>query len=241
MCAALGQATTFGPASPGALSRLNSLCIFGTGGFARETLCYWLDAEAAAGRPIGTPRELARRVCFMVSDDHYSPAEVMGVPVRRESEIDPGAYEMLVAVAEPAVRRRIVARLPAATRYATLVHPSAVVSAWVRLGEGSIVAPGCVLTCNIEVGRHAQLNLHTTIGHDCRIGDFFTAAPGARISGACRIGAGVYVGTNAALRQQLSIADDVTVGMSAVVVQHLTAPGTYVGNPARRLRGDPGS
>ena len=208
------------------------ICIFGTGGFARETLCCLLDTWRANGSPTAP---LTGRVCFMVSDDQYDAAEVMGVPVIRESAFDATQYAVLVAVAEPAIRRRIVARLPATTTYATLIHPTAVVSDWVEIGEGSIIAAGVVLTCNIRLGRHAQLNLHVSVGHDCEIGAFFTAAPGARLSGGCQVGADVYVGTNAALRQNLTIAADVTVGMGSVVVKSIAQSGVYAGNPLRRL------
>lgn len=224
---------TTSPPRPVAAGPTKKLCIFGTGGFARETLCCWLDAERAAGRA-GQP--LDERVCFMVSDDQYRDARVLGVEVIRESAFDPALYDVLVAVGEPAVRRRVVARLPAATTYATLIHPTVVLSEWVEIGAGSILAAGTVLTCGIHLGRHAQLNLHTSIGHDCRIGDFFTAAPGARLSGDCQLGAGVYIGTNAVLRQGLTIADDVTIGMGSVVLKPIPEPGVYVGNPLRRLK-----
>ncbi|MBC7447709.1 MAG: acetyltransferase [Hymenobacteraceae bacterium] len=207
-------------------------CIFGTGGFARETLCCFLDVEHAAGRLA----QARTRVCFMVSDDQYQHPRVMGVEVIRESAFDPAHYEVLVAVGEPAVRRRVVERLPAATSYATLVHPTVVCSEWVEIGAGSILTAGVVLTCDIQLGAHAQLNLHTSIGHDCRIGPYFTAAPGARISGDCHLGSGVYVGSNAALRQGIRVTDNVTIGMGSVVVKSIAKPGVYVGNPLRQLR-----
>ncbi len=215
------------------IPRRKKICIFGTGGFARETLCCLLDADRAAG---WADWPLDSRVCFMVSDDQYHHERVLGVEVIRESAFDPSQYDVLIAVGEPAARQRITERLPAHTTYGTLIHPSAVLSEWVQLGAGSIITAGTVLTCNIRLGRHAHLNLHTSIGHDCLIGDFFTAAPGARISGDCHLGTGVYVGTNAALRQGLRVVDDVTIGMGSVVVKSITEPGVYVGNPLRRLR-----
>ncbi len=210
------------------------ICIFGTGGFARDTFWILLDAWRAAGQPTDA---LAGRVAFVVSDDQMTEAAMLGVEVLRESAFDPTRGQLLVAVAEPAVRRRIVARLPVATTYATLLHPTAVVAGGVTVGVGSIVAAGAVLTNNIVLGRHAHVNVHASIAHDCRIGDFLTAAPGARINGNCTLGDGVYVGANAALRQGLAIADGVTIGMGAVVVKPILEAGAvYVGNPAVRLR-----
>lgn len=90
------------------------------------------------------------------------------------------------------------------------------------------------MTCQIKIGDFAQLNLGTTIGHDCIIGDFFTTAPSVNISGICNIGKKVYFGTSAAIRQNLKVCDNVNIGMGAMVVKDITEPGTYVGIPAKK-------
>jgi UDP-3-O-[3-hydroxymyristoyl] glucosamine N-acyltransferase len=99
----------------------------------------------------------------------------------------------------------------------------------------SIITAGCILTCDIKIGKHSQLNLHTTIGHDCVIGNYFTTTPACNISGICTFGDCVYLGTNSSVRQGITICDEVTVGMGGVVVKNINEPGTYVGNPAKRL------
>lgn len=104
----------------------------------------------------------------------------------------------------------------------------------VRIGYGSIVCPGSILTTNIFIGIMATINLNCTIGHDVVIGDFFNSAPGVNISGKVSIGNRVSIGTNACIREGISICDDVTVGMGAVVVKDITEPGVYIGSPARK-------
>jgi UDP-3-O-[3-hydroxymyristoyl] glucosamine N-acyltransferase len=104
-----------------------------------------------------------------------------------------------------------------------------------EIGKGSIITMGSIVTCNVAIGDHSQLNLHTTIGHDCRIGHYFTTAPGAHISGECEIGHNVYFGTNASVRQGVRICDDVTIGMGGVVVKDIVEAGVYIGNPLRKL------
>src|SRR5690606_39472751 len=125
--------------------------------------------------------------------------------------------------------------LPEDTCYVTLIQPGAIVMEGCDIGEGSIITAGCTVTCNIKIGRHSQLNLHTTVGHDCRIGDYFTTAPGTHISGECEIGNCVYFGTNASVRQGIRICDDTVVGMGGVVVKKIEEEGTYIGNPLKRL------
>jgi acetyltransferase-like isoleucine patch superfamily enzyme len=108
-------------------------------------------------------------------------------------------------------------------------------SQWVTVGAGSIICAGAVLTCNISLGRHTHINLSTTIGHDTTAGDFFTTAPGASISGNCSFGNEVYIGSNACIREKTTVTGGVTIGMGAVVVKSIAAPGVYAGNPAQKI------
>jgi sugar O-acyltransferase (sialic acid O-acetyltransferase NeuD family) len=209
-------------------SRSESIAIFGAGGFGREVLVYLDEALQASGRCV---EDVA---VFVVPNAPTQPTRIHGVRVVQESDFDVRLADVILGIGKPDARQRIAASLPPATRFATLIHPSAVVSRWSTLGEGTVVTPGAVVTSDVRVGRHAHLNLHATIGHDCVIGDFFTASPGVNVSGRCRIGDRVYLGTNCALRENLDVGADVTVGMGAVVVRSLLDPGVYVGVPAVR-------
>jgi UDP-3-O-[3-hydroxymyristoyl] glucosamine N-acyltransferase len=105
----------------------------------------------------------------------------------------------------------------------------------VSIGRGSIICANCILTCDIDLGDFAQLNLATTIGHDTKAGAFFTTAPGVHISGKVLAGERVYFGTNASAIEDLSICNDVVVGAGACVAKNITEPGIYVGIPAKKL------
>jgi acetyltransferase-like isoleucine patch superfamily enzyme len=50
------------------------------------------------------------------------------------------------------------------------------------------------------------------------------------------IGNRVSIGSNATILP-VRIVDNVVIGAGAVVTKDITEPGTYAGNPARRLRG----
>ncbi|OED36858.1 hypothetical protein AB833_25975 [Chromatiales bacterium (ex Bugula neritina AB1)] len=211
-------------------SNEKKLCIVGTGGFGRETLLVYIDTLNAKGTS-----EYRGSVVFMESDQSFNGTEVMGIPVIRQSEFDPNQYRVVVGIGDPATRKKVVAQLPGETEFTSLIHPTAVISDWVSIGAGSVVTAGTIVTCNIKLGKHTQLNLHTTIGHDCTIGNYFTTAPGAKISGICEFGECVYFGTSAIVRQGIKICDNVTIGMGGVVVKDIDVSGVYVGNPVKRL------
>lgn len=202
----------------------DAVAIFGTGGFAREVACILHD--------LGRGERIA---AFHEPDDVFQPRDLLGVPVRPQSEFDPAKQRAVVGIGNPSIRHKVVGELPARTRFETLIHPTVVMSQWVEIGEGTIICAGSVLTCQITIGKHCHINLNTTVGHDCVLGDFCTVAPGTNISGNCTFGSRIDVGTQAALRQNVTICDDVMIGMGAVVVRDIVEAGTYVGIPAKKV------
>jgi len=192
--------------------------IIGAGGFAREVYYQMLD-------------NCFEQITFFV-DDEYSRDDIMPL-----SKFDSENYEVVIAIGDPKTRENMVSKLPSNTKFFTFIHKSvSIVSKDVLIGEGSIICVGSVLTSNIKLGKHCHLNLHTTIGHNCTIGDYLTTAPGARISGGCTIGNKVYIGTNSSIRENLNLCDDVTIGLNSGVVESIMNCGIYGGVPAKRLK-----
>jgi sugar O-acyltransferase (sialic acid O-acetyltransferase NeuD family) len=205
------------------------ICIVGTGGFGKEVLCCLIDSLNS------TNKQIDDIACFMVSDDHFKKERILGAEVIPQSQFDPAKYDVVVAIGDPKIRKKMVESLPNDTTYTTIIHPSAVISRWVEIGEGSVVTAGTILTCDIKIGKHAHLNLHTTIGHDCIIGDYFTSTPGVNISGNCTFGDCVYFGTSSSAREKLAICSNVTIGMGGVVVKSIDTEGVYIGNPLKKF------
>lgn len=204
--------------------------IFGVGGFGREVLTCMVDAFK------GTGIDINNSIFFMDENPKYEGQVINGIKVLGLDELNLQTDEVIIAVGDPKTRQLIVEKLPSETKYFSIIHPSAIISKWVTIGKGSIITAGCILTCNIEIGNHCHLNLNTTIGHDCIIGDYFTTAPAVNISGACNIGDNVYFGTSASIRQGLEIKSNVTIGMGAIVVKNIEEEGVYIGNPAKKLK-----
>lgn len=191
--------------------------LIGAGGFAREIKAHMNNSSMK---------------CF-VDEQYYVENNSNILPL---SQFDPTKYEALIAIGDPRERYDMAQKLPQNTKYFTFIHPSAILLGDdIEIGQGSIVCAGAILTTNIKIGKHAHINIQSTIGHDCTIGDYFTTAPGVNISGNCRVYDMVYVGTNAAIRQELTIHSGVTIGLNAGVVKHIEDSGVYTGVPAKKL------
>lgn len=147
-----------------------------------------------------------------------------------------GNVNVVIAIGNPAIKETIVKRItnPDVT-FPVLIHPQALLGEQIRIGEGSIITAGCVLTIDIKIGNHVLINLNSTIGHDVTVGDYSSIMPGAHISGFVTIGKSVFIGTGAAVLQHLDIAAQSVVGAGAVVNKPITEALTVVGVPARIL------
>lgn len=210
-----------------ASSNASTLCIIGAGGFGREVHSLFRASLLAGGG--------FSDVVFAEEDAHHQTRDVAGVHVVALSEAVQQSWSFVIAISSAQVRRRI-AEEHFGLNYVTIIHPAAIVGYGVELGAGSIVCAYTILTSDISIGCHAHLNLATTIGHDTVAGPYLTTAPSAHISGHCRLGDAVYLGSSAVLRQGITLGSDVTIGAGAVVLHDTPEPGTYVGVPARRVR-----
>ena len=120
--------------------------------------------------------------------------------------------------------------------FATLVHPSARVSAKSSLGEGTIVSVGAIIAAHTHLGRYVLVNRGALIGHHTEIGDYVTIQPGANIAGACRIGEATYIGIGAVVIDHITIGAHSVVGAGAVVVKDVPDHVQVVGVPARIVK-----
>lgn len=195
--------------------------IVGNGGFGREVY-YSMTKEEQSN------------TVFFVEDEYYNKSQDNTSPL---SKFNKDEYEVIIAIGDSLIREKIVKKLPSDTKYFTYIHPSVqIYSSDVKIGEGSIICGGSILTTNIVIGKHSHLNLLTTVGHDNIIRDYFTTAPGSKISGNCNIGKHVYFGTNSSVREKITICDNVTIGLNSGVVKDINEEGIYAGLPVKKIK-----
>jgi len=205
------------------------LLIVAASGLGRETV----EAVRAAGtyEPAGV----------LDDDPARWGSTAAGVAVRGPAEAaaeEPDAAVVLCAGSGQA-RAAIAARLAAAgvgeERYATVVHPAAVVPASARLGAGTILLAGVVLTADVSVGRHVVLMPNAVLTHDDELADFVTVCAGVALAGAVRVGQAAYLGAGSLVRERCTVGAGAVLGLGAVAVRDVPAGQVWVGNPARPL------
>jgi sugar O-acyltransferase (sialic acid O-acetyltransferase NeuD family) len=121
------------------------------------------------------------------------------------------------------------------SRFATLIHPSAVVSRSAKIGFNSVIMAGAVVGPQVVVGNHVIVMPNAVIHHDTQIGDLTIIGSNVTVAGHVTIGRNCYIGSGASLIHRISIGDSALVGMGSTVIRTI-GPGVRVaGNPARDL------
>lgn len=105
----------------------------------------------------------------------------------------------------------------------------------VRIGIGNVICSRCVISCNVDIGDFNTLNGLISVGHDTSIGSFNSIMPSTKISGGVNLGDRNFLGVNSVILQYKSLCDDNVIGASSVVIRNIKTPGTYVGNPAKKI------
>lgn len=196
------------------------------GGLGRESAA----ALSAAG---------VRAVAFVDEDPATHGRSVAGVPVLGGLEHAGrlASAPITVTAGKGTARELLVERLrsvhsPGAA-LTSIVHPAASIGARCRIGVGSVVLAGAVLTCDVTVGEHVVVMPNAVLTHDVVVEDYVTICAGVSVGGSALLRRASYIGMNASIREGTTIGARAVIGMGAAVVSDQPDGETWVGVPAR--------
>jgi sugar O-acyltransferase (sialic acid O-acetyltransferase NeuD family) len=199
--------------------------ILGAGGMARETFDLYIET-GREGDVLGFLEENCKNDGVLLN----------GKPVHDVSYLKGFAEKdkpLLIGAIGSTKRKRLIEGLEKAGYvFDTVIHASLIRSKWVKIEAGSIIAPGVILTCQVEIGRHVILNVGAHVSHDVQIGDFTTVSPGANIMGNSCLGEGVFVGANATIVERVVVGYGAIIAAGAVVIKDVPALTLVAGVPA---------
>ena len=119
-----------------------------------------------------------------------------------------------------------------------------------KIGDNSFIGPFVEIQKGVEIGSNCKIQSHSficemvTIGNNCFIGHGVMFINDTMKTGPANgdrskwerttIGENVSIGSNATILP-IEICNNVVVGAGAVVTKNIKEPGTYAGNPARKI------
>lgn len=164
-------------------------------------------------------------------DDNENVKDCAGFPVvGKVLDAKTMKDDKIVAIGNAEIRQKIQSQL---YNLVTLIHPNAIVSRRVKIGEGTVVMAGAVINSDVAIGKGSIINTGASVDHDCKLGDFVHVSVGAHVAGTVSIGRKTWVGAGATVSNNVSICDNCMIGAGAVVVKSIEEKGTYVGVPVK--------
>lgn len=212
---------------------MKDLCIIGAGGFGREVA--WLVERINAVKPTWN------LLGFIDDNKSKHGSYEDGYPVLGDCNfLGKQSHEVWVvcAIGTAKVRKTVIEKCHSClnVQFATLIDPSVLISERVKIGTGTIICAGTVITVDISIGNHVIINLDCTLGHDDIIHDFVTIYPSVNVSGMVEIGECTELGTGTQIIQGKKVGNESIVGAGAVVVKDIPDKCTAVGSPAKPIR-----
>ena len=125
------------------------------------------------------------------------------------------------------IRERIFKQLKALNiELPPLIHPNAVISDDVTIGEGTVVMAGSVINTGTSIGKGCIINTCSSVDHDCTVGDFVHISVGSHIAGTVHIGVKTWIGIGVSVSNNLDICSDCMIGAGAVILRDIVEQGT---------------
>lgn len=141
-----------------------------------------------------------------------------------------------VAMGEPKWRRYYAEMMEVkGAEFMSIISDGAYVNPTAIIDDGCFVPQWCVVSDNVQLGKHVMLHAFTTISHDVIIKEY------ASVESYCFLGGGASVGKETVLHvrshvlPRKRIGDRSAVGASSVVIRNVADDMHVAGNPAKKI------
>lgn len=108
-------------------------------------------------------------------------------------------------------------------RFASLIHPTAVISQTAVIGYGAIIYPNVTLSGMVKVGHDVFLCGNTFLGHECEVGNHCVLSVGNYLASDVQVGDCCYMGVGVMVRHQITIGEGCLIGMGTKIVKDVPA------------------
>jgi sugar O-acyltransferase (sialic acid O-acetyltransferase NeuD family) len=177
-------------------------------------------------------------VGFLDDDAALTGTKVMGLNVLGKVADLPNLPHdcVILGIGDNAARARLFAELSAAgKRFATAIHPSAVLAPDVVVSPGAVLCAGVVINTGARVLENAILNTCSSLDHHSVLAAHAHVAPGVHLAGNVHVGEGALVGIGSCAVPGVRIGAWSVVGAGTAVIRDVPERATVGGVPAKPL------
>lgn len=170
-----------------------------------------------------------------IFDDNRRVSEILKYEVIKRTTDHSYEYCFgIISITNGAVPKKIGKSL--LCDFVTTIHPTAIVSTFAVVGEGTQILAGAIINADARIGNHCIINTGAVLEHDCVLSDFVHLSPNTSIGGGVTIGECTQIGIGASVIQNITIGANVMIGAGAVVISDIPDNCTAVGVPAKPIK-----
>jgi sugar O-acyltransferase (sialic acid O-acetyltransferase NeuD family) len=141
--------------------------------------------------------------------------------------------EVIVAIGNNNARLNLSLKyISQGIKLAIIVHPTAVVSKYAIIGEGTVIFANAVVNSSAKIGRACIINTGAIIEHDCILEDGVHISPNAAMGGTVNIGKKAWICLGSSIANNIRIGENVIVGAGSVVLNDVSDNVLVAGIPA---------
>lgn len=117
----------------------------------------------------------------------------------------------------------------------TLVHPTARVSPFASIDEGTIIEANVTIGSGAHIGSHCLIQTSSVIAHDDIIGDFSRIDCNVVCVGNVIVEEGATIHTSSVINHGVRVGSFSTIGAMSFVIRKVKPGVTVQGNPAKQI------
>ncbi|MFY8136633.1 MAG: acetyltransferase [Flavobacteriales bacterium] len=144
-----------------------------------------------------------------------------------------------IAVGDNFLRQQISLKLRSLNtqiKFASAIHPSAVISPSAKIGAGTCIMANTVINANSNIGSLCILNTAASLDHDCVMGDFSSLAPGVHTGGNVTIGTCSAISIGSIVVHKITIGEHTVIGAGSTVTKNIEPFVVAFGSPCKKVR-----
>jgi UDP-perosamine 4-acetyltransferase len=119
----------------------------------------------------------------------------------------------------------------------TIVHPRAVVSGSARIGRGSCILAGAIISTQTSLAENVTVNIGAMVESGCTIQAHAQLGAGSFVGCGAHIGECSYIGNGAYVQEHVHIGQNVVIGPGAIIAEDV-GDGQVVPGVQRHLRSE---
>jgi sugar O-acyltransferase (sialic acid O-acetyltransferase NeuD family) len=186
---------------------------------------------------------------FIDDDQTQMGCEYNGIPVLGSASMlsnlrKEGVNRAIVSIGSNKIRGQIADQLvDSGFELINAIHPTAIISKHVHIGQGVIIGSGVNLYVNAVIGNNVFIGPGVIVSHDSIVGDNVLLSVGSVIGARVDIDQHAFVGAGATVmppgwgkNARLRIAQRACVGVGAVVIKNVPQNAVVAGVPAKIIK-----